>query len=86
MVGESRYRYSQTTLLWAGPPLLIVSWFALSNFKVFHPRYLAVASPLFLLDYFGAASLDPEVLAEILEGAAEACRAHGIAILGGETA
>ena len=44
------------------------------------------ASPLFLLDYFGAASLDPELLAEILEGAAEACRAHGIAILGGETA
>jgi len=36
-------------LLWAGIPLLIVSWFALSNFKVFHPRYLAVAAPPFLL-------------------------------------
>jgi 4-amino-4-deoxy-L-arabinose transferase-like glycosyltransferase len=34
---------------WGGIPLVVVVWFALSNFKVFHPRYLAVASPLFLI-------------------------------------
>ena len=44
------------------------------------------ATPLFFLDYFAAARLDPAVLAEVLEGAAAACRAEGVAILGGETA
>lgn len=36
-------------LLWIGIPALAVSWFALRNFKVFHPRYLAVAAPAFVL-------------------------------------
>ncbi|MBI5835756.1 MAG: phosphoribosylformylglycinamidine cyclo-ligase [Candidatus Eisenbacteria bacterium] len=43
-------------------------------------------TPIFFLDYFAAACLDPEVLAEVLEGAAAACRREGVAILGGETA
>ena len=36
-------------LLWLGPPLAVVCWFAVANFKVFHPRYLAVAFPMFVL-------------------------------------
>ncbi len=36
-------------LLWLLPPLALVSYFALQNFKVFHPRYLAVAFPCFAL-------------------------------------
>jgi 4-amino-4-deoxy-L-arabinose transferase-like glycosyltransferase len=35
--------------LWLLAPALIVSYFALRNLKVFHPRYLAVAFPGFLL-------------------------------------
>jgi 4-amino-4-deoxy-L-arabinose transferase-like glycosyltransferase len=35
--------------LWLLVPMLIVSWFALRNFKVFHPRYLAVCVPGVLL-------------------------------------
>lgn len=35
-------------LLWLLVPALIVSYFALQNFKVFHPRYLAVALPAWL--------------------------------------
>lgn len=44
------------------------------------------ASPLFLLDYVAASRIDPEQVAELVEGAAEVCRAAGCAILGGETA
>ena len=44
------------------------------------------AEPLFFLDYFASAKLDQAVFAEVVEGAAEACRAYGIALLGGETA
>jgi len=36
-------------LLWLLAPALAVSYFALQNFKVFHPRYLSVAYPGFLL-------------------------------------
>jgi 4-amino-4-deoxy-L-arabinose transferase-like glycosyltransferase len=36
-------------LLWIAIPFAIVSWFALRNFKVFHPRYVAVAAPGFLI-------------------------------------
>ena len=36
-------------LLWLLPAVLAVSWFAASNFKVFHPRYLAAVFPAFLL-------------------------------------
>jgi 4-amino-4-deoxy-L-arabinose transferase-like glycosyltransferase len=35
-------------LLWLLVPALIVSYFALQNFKVFHPRYLAVSLPGYL--------------------------------------
>jgi phosphoribosylformylglycinamidine cyclo-ligase len=44
------------------------------------------ADPLFLLDYVASASLDLEEVAELVEGAAAACRAAGCAILGGESA
>lgn len=44
------------------------------------------AEPLFFLDYVAAARIDPEHVAELLEGAAEVCRAAGCAIIGGETA
>lgn len=44
------------------------------------------ARPLFFLDYVAAAELDLEQVAELVEGAAETCRAAGCAILGGETA
>jgi phosphoribosylformylglycinamidine cyclo-ligase len=44
------------------------------------------AEPLFLLDYVAASRIDPEQVAELVEGAAEICRAAGCAIIGGETA
>jgi len=44
------------------------------------------ASPLFFLDYLAVGKLDPDVAAEIVAGCAHACRAHGCALLGGETA
>ena len=44
------------------------------------------ARPLFFLDYFAAARLDPDVVAEVVAGMAEACEAAGCPLLGGETA
>jgi phosphoribosylformylglycinamidine cyclo-ligase len=44
------------------------------------------AEPLFFLDYVAASTIDPEQVAELVEGAAEVCRDAGCAILGGETA
>lgn len=44
------------------------------------------ADPLFLLDYVAAARIELEQVAELVEGAAEVCRAAGCALLGGETA
>ena len=44
------------------------------------------ARPLFFLDYFATSCLRPEILAEIVAGAAEACREAGCALIGGETA
>ena len=44
------------------------------------------AHPLFFLDYFASAKLDPAVFREVLAGAAAACEAAGIALLAGETA
>jgi len=44
------------------------------------------ARPLFLLDYAAAARIDPGQIAELVEGAAEVCRAAGCALIGGETA
>ena len=44
------------------------------------------AEPLFFLDYFAAASSTATVFEEVVTGAADACKALGIALLGGETA
>jgi phosphoribosylformylglycinamidine cyclo-ligase len=44
------------------------------------------AEPLFFLDYAAASAIDPEQVAELVEGAADVCRAAGCPILGGETA
>ncbi len=44
------------------------------------------ARPLFFLDYIAAGKLVPEQVAEVVTGMAEACRAAGCALLGGETA
>ncbi len=44
------------------------------------------AEPLFFLDYMAANAVDLDQLAELVEGAAEVCRAAGCALLGGETA
>jgi phosphoribosylformylglycinamidine cyclo-ligase len=44
------------------------------------------ADPLFLLDYVAAAHLELEQVADLVEGAAEVCRAAGCALIGGETA
>jgi len=44
------------------------------------------AHPLFFLDYVGTGRLDPEAVAAMVRGAAEACRALGVALIGGETA
>jgi phosphoribosylformylglycinamidine cyclo-ligase len=44
------------------------------------------ADPLVLLDYVAAARIELERVAELVEGAAEVCRAAGVALIGGETA
>jgi phosphoribosylformylglycinamidine cyclo-ligase len=44
------------------------------------------AEPLFLLDYVAANTIEPAQVADLVEGAADVCRAAGCAILGGETA
>jgi phosphoribosylformylglycinamidine cyclo-ligase len=44
------------------------------------------ATPLFLLDYVAAAHIELDQVDELVEGAAEVCRAAGCAIVGGETA
>lgn len=44
------------------------------------------ARPLFFLDYIASSKLNPEAVAEVVTGAAEACRAVGCALFGGETA
>jgi phosphoribosylformylglycinamidine cyclo-ligase len=44
------------------------------------------ADPLFLLDYVAANRIDLEQVAELVEGAAEVCRAAGCTLIGGETA
>ncbi len=46
----------------------------------------AGARPLFFLDYFAAGRLDGEVVETVVGGVADACRAVGCALLGGETA
>lgn len=44
------------------------------------------AAPLFFLDYLAVGKLDPEVAGALVAGVQAACRAHGMALLGGETA
>lgn len=44
------------------------------------------ARPLFFLDYLATGRLDPGVVETVVGGVAEACRDHGVALLGGETA
>jgi phosphoribosylformylglycinamidine cyclo-ligase len=44
------------------------------------------ATPLLLLDYVAASAIDLDEVAQIVEGAAEVCRAAGVALVGGETA
>jgi phosphoribosylformylglycinamidine cyclo-ligase len=48
--------------------------------------FCAGAEPLFFLDYIASGSLSDDERAAIVEGVAEACRAAGCALLGGETA
>jgi len=44
------------------------------------------ATPLFFLDYFASGKLDPEVTETVVSGLADACKANGCALIGGETA
>jgi len=44
------------------------------------------ARPLFFLDYVAASKLNPEQIASVVAGVAQACREAGCALLGGETA
>ena len=44
------------------------------------------ATPLFFLDYLASGKLDPEVTESVVTGLADACRANGCALIGGETA
>jgi len=44
------------------------------------------ADPLLLLDYVAANRIELDQVAELVEGAAEVCRAAGVALVGGETA
>ncbi|HVC90245.1 MAG TPA: phosphoribosylformylglycinamidine cyclo-ligase [Acidobacteriaceae bacterium] len=44
------------------------------------------ASPLFFMDYLAASKLDGDVAEKVVSGMADACRANGCALIGGETA
>jgi phosphoribosylformylglycinamidine cyclo-ligase len=44
------------------------------------------AEPMFFLDYVAANAIDLNQVAELVEGAAEVCRAAGCVLIGGETA
>ena len=48
--------------------------------------FVSGASPLFFLDYLGVGRLMPERAEALVRGVAEACRAVGCALIGGETA
>ena len=44
------------------------------------------ATPLFFLDYLASGKLDADVTEDVVTGLAEACKANGCALIGGETA
>jgi phosphoribosylformylglycinamidine cyclo-ligase len=44
------------------------------------------AQPLFFMDYIGTGLLDPDVIADLVEGLSRACVQSSVALLGGETA
>jgi phosphoribosylformylglycinamidine cyclo-ligase len=44
------------------------------------------AMPLFFLDYLAVGKLEPAMAADVVRGVQRACRAHAMALLGGETA
>lgn len=44
------------------------------------------AEPSFFLDYIGSGRIDPAVIEQVVAGLADGCRAHGCALIGGETA
>lgn len=44
------------------------------------------ARPIFFLDYLAVGASDPATISAIVGGVADACRAHAMALLGGETA
>lgn len=44
------------------------------------------ATPLFFLDYFATGTLDGHIAEKVVSGIADACRANGCALIGGETA
>lgn len=44
------------------------------------------AKPIFFLDYLAFGKLEPEVAGVLAESLARGCKAHGVALIGGETA
>ncbi len=44
------------------------------------------ARPLFFMDYLATGKVEPDVIAQVIESLADACRAGNMALLGGETA
>ena len=44
------------------------------------------ATPLFFLDYLATGKLDPDVVETVVSGLADACKANGCVLIGGETA
>ncbi len=44
------------------------------------------AHPLFFLDYIASGRLKPSVVGQLVDGMAVACKANGVALIGGETA